>query len=275
MSRPQSGRSRARSWLLRPRLDPYDPAHWRAEWEVPAWGNQESNLRFLELAEVLPPSAGILEIGCGRGPMIQALRARGLEVIGVDNDEALLRTWDHRGRVCVALGDRLPFPDRSFDVVMSFDVFEHIPDSDAHLEEVRRVLRRPGHYLVQTPNLWTNAPVEALTFARKFGVRYALDAFRAPGHCALHTLGGLLRRLGRHGFEPRAVAVPTFNAFFLEKMRRLFGRAGALLARRVDPDRLPLALRPSLHVDALLPGRPAPAGQSPPAHLSGSAGRSS
>lgn len=234
---------------------------------MPAWGNQDANLRFLELTGRLRPGVRILEIGCGRGPMISALRERGLDVVGIDHDEALQRSWDHRGRVCVATGTALPFPERCFDLVLSFDVLEHIADSDAHLEEVRRVLRRPGYYLLQTPNKWTNIPVEALTFARKFGVRYVPDAFRPPGHCALHSLGGLLRRLRRHGFEPRAMAVPIVTPYFLDKMRRLFGRAGTLAVRLVDPDRLPLAWRPSLYVEAELGG--------PDAAVNGSSGRSS
>lgn len=236
----------------RRRLDPYDPRHWRAEWTVPAWGNQEANLRFLDQTGRLRPCAAILEIGCGRGPMMSALRERGLDVVGIDHDEALQRSWDRRGRVCVATGTALPFPDRSFDLVLSFDVLEHIPDTDAHLEEVRRVLRRPGYYLLQTPNKWTNIPVEALTFARKFGIRYVADAFRPPGHCALHSLGGLLRRLRRHGFAARAMAVPIVTPFFLAKMRRLFGPPGTLAVRLIDPDRLPLAWRPSLYVEAAL-----------------------
>jgi SAM-dependent methyltransferase len=244
----RGGQGRAR------RLDPYDPRHWRAEWAIPSWGNQDANLRFLEATGRLRPGARILEIGCGRGPMLQALWARGLEAIGIDRDEGLQRTWDHRGRVCVATGTALPFPERCFDLVLSFDVFEHIPDSEAHLREVGRVLRRPGHYLLQTPNKWTNLPVEALTFARKFGIRYVPDAFRPPGHCALHSLGGLLRRLRRHGFAPRPVEVPIVTPYFVDKMRRLFGRAGALALRLVDPDRLPLAWRPSLYVEAALDG---------------------
>ncbi len=48
-------------------------------------------------------------------------------------------------------GHTLPFPDASFDVVISFDVFEHIAESDAHLREVGRVLVPGGRYLLQTP----------------------------------------------------------------------------------------------------------------------------
>jgi len=38
-------------------------------------------------------------------------------------------------------GDAIPFGDSSFDVVLSFDVLEHIRDSDRHVAEVRRVLK--------------------------------------------------------------------------------------------------------------------------------------
>ena len=59
-------------------------------------------------------------------------------------------------------GTALPYTTATFDILISFDVFEHIPDSDAHLIEVRRVLRPGGCYLLQTPNKWTNSVFETI-----------------------------------------------------------------------------------------------------------------
>ena len=56
----------------------------------------------------------------------------------------------------------LPFDDDCFDVVLSFDVFEHIPEPDQHLREVARVLKPNGCYLLQTPNKWTNSVFETI-----------------------------------------------------------------------------------------------------------------
>lgn len=235
-----------------PPRTPFDKAHWIEEWQKPSWGNHEANLLFLDRTGLLRQGLRILEIGCGRGPMMTALRARGHNVIGVDFNETLLATWDHGGQVCVARGEQLPFAEGEFDLVMSFDVFEHIPDSDAHLREVNRVLRRPGHYVLQTPNKWTNAPTEMLNFARKFGMKHMFDCFLPPAHCSLHSFRQLGYRLRRHGFEPQFFDVPVVNEYFVEKLRRLLGTVGVSALRVLNPDRMPLSLRTNFYVAALI-----------------------
>jgi SAM-dependent methyltransferase len=48
---------------------------------------------------------------------------------------------------------RLTFDDRSFDFVLNFDVLEHIPNPEAGLSEIYRVLKRGGHVLLSVPFL--------------------------------------------------------------------------------------------------------------------------
>jgi SAM-dependent methyltransferase len=210
------------------------------------FGNLEANTRFLDATGLLRPGVEILEIGSGTGTLLHRLLGRGLHVQGVDVNPALLedaRRWYGDLPVRVVQGAALPFPDASFDVVMSFDVFEHIPDTDAHLEEVRRVLRPGGSYVLQTPNKWTNVVFETIRW-RSF-TRFRED------HCSLHSLAELRRRLERHGFSPRAWDVPVVNEFFRGKVRRYLGAPGVAALRLLNPDRLPLPLRTNLYVSAV------------------------
>lgn len=209
------------------------------------FGNFEANGRFLELSGVLRRDADILEIGSGTGNLLHRLRDEGYRVRGVEINRERIdesRRWFGELPIQLVEGVQLPFPDASFDVVVSFDVFEHIPDSDAHLTEVRRVLRPGGHYLMQTPNKWTNVVFEMIRW-RSF-TRFRED------HCSLHTLGALAARLRRHGFTAEAFDVPVVNAFFRDKVRRHLGAAGVLAVAMVPLDRLPLWLRTNLYVRA-------------------------
>jgi SAM-dependent methyltransferase len=209
------------------------------------FGNLEANLRFIAATGLAAPDRDVLEIGTGTGAMLHELIAMECRAQGVELREDLIDTaqqWFGPLPIHRVSGVTLPFADASFDVVISLDVFEHIPDSDGHLREVARVLRPRGAYLIQTPNKWMNVIFETIRW-RSF------TKFRED-HCSLHTLGELVARLDRHGFDSQAYDVPVVNDFFREKVRRYVGRAGLLALRVVNPDRFPLALRTNLYVKA-------------------------
>jgi SAM-dependent methyltransferase len=209
------------------------------------FGNYEANLRFIDATGVVTADAEVLEIGTGAGALLHTLIERGCRARGVELRPELIaaaREWFGDLPIQRVSGVELPFADASFDVVISFDVLEHIPDSDAHLREVARVLRPHGTYLIQTPNKWMNALFETIRW-RSF-TRWREE------HCALHTLGELVARLDRHGFDARAYDVPVVNEFFRGKVRRYVGLPGLAALRIVNPDRLPLSWRTNLYVRA-------------------------
>ncbi len=209
------------------------------------FGNLEANLHFVDQTGVVRPGVRLLEIGAGTGAMLRALTDRGAIATGVELRQDLIdEAHRHFGDLPIlrVTGTALPHPDASFDVVASFDVFEHIPDTDAHLAEVRRVLKPGGCYLIQTPNRYTNVIFETIRW-RSF-TRFRED------HCSLHSMAELIARLRRHGFEPRPYDVPVVNDFFRRKVRTYAGWPGTIALSIVNPDRLPLAWRTNLYVAA-------------------------
>jgi SAM-dependent methyltransferase len=210
------------------------------------YGNFDANIRFLEAAGALVGGARVLEIGCGKGRMLTELQRRGLHVRGVDSNRWMLDEGRRlHGDLPVALvdGPVLPFPDQSFDIVLSFDVFEHIADSDGHLREVSRVLVPGGRYLLQTPNKWTNTVFETIRWR-------SLTAWRKD-HCALHSHAQVQRRFARHRFEVRFHDVAVVTDFFRSKVKRYLGSAGLVALTIVNPDRLPMPLRTNFYVEAV------------------------
>jgi SAM-dependent methyltransferase len=231
-------------------VDPFDFELWAAEWSKPNWGNFHANLAFLEKTGLLCEPRKVLEIGTGQGMLLGHLREHGHAVIGCDRDVHLVSRWRRDLPLLIASGDQLPFAAEAFDLVASFDVFEHIADSDAHLREVRRVLRPRGHYLLQTPNKLTNAVIEPLLWAQKFGVKHALACFKPPAHCALHTYWQLRSRFENNGFTLQYFEIPVVNDYFKEKLTRALGKLGPMLLKVCNPDRLPLPLRTNFYVMA-------------------------
>ena len=206
--------------------------------EAGVFGNREANYAALRASGVVLRSRRVLEVGCGSGYLSEYVRALGASVVGCD----IASPETTPGvRFVQADGAARPF-QRQFDVVLSFDVFEHIPNSDQHLREVRRVLRPRGHYLLQTPNKLTNSVFETIRW-RSF------TAWRSD-HCSLHTFGQLQRRLRSFGFSVRFLDVPVVNPYFLDKVNAHLGRFGVRAVRLIDPDRLPLRYRTNFYVVA-------------------------
>jgi SAM-dependent methyltransferase len=125
----------------------------------------------------------VLSLGCGTGVDIDQLAAHGFDVVGIDcgNRSGVWPRRQHRDRLCLANGMRLPFESASFDAVYCGCVFPHVGvegDSNrvtadyqqqraAIAREMGRVLRRGGRAMVSSPNRL-----------------FPLDIFhgRSPGH---------------------------------------------------------------------------------------------
>jgi len=100
----------------------------------------------------------VLDFGCGPGYGSHFIAASADSVVGVDvSPESLeyaARTFprDNLSFEVIDTSCVLPFEDDSFDVVMSFQVFEHVEFPERYLREARRVLRPGGVLLLVTPD---------------------------------------------------------------------------------------------------------------------------
>jgi ubiquinone/menaquinone biosynthesis C-methylase UbiE len=110
--------------------------------------------RLLAVAAGSRP-ATVLDAGCGEGFVAEWLSGAfgGARIVGVDvRDDALREASGRVPRAGFLVGDvmRLPFPDRSFDLVVCTEVLEHVEDPAGALRELRRVAR--GSVLVTVPH---------------------------------------------------------------------------------------------------------------------------
>lgn len=100
----------------------------------------------------------VLDAGCGEGYGVSSLARTALEAVGVDiSQEAMDKARNRYGGgnldfKHVRSGERYPFSDGHFDVVVSFEVIEHIPDWSDYLRELARVLSDDGILILSSPN---------------------------------------------------------------------------------------------------------------------------
>jgi SAM-dependent methyltransferase len=108
------------------------------------------------------PDALVLDIGSGVGSFVLGCRRRGLLAFGIEPDRigrggSLTSVQIARRRIeeqvfAVAVGEELPFADRSFDFIAMNQVMEHVADQTAVLDETLRVLKPGGAVYIACPN---------------------------------------------------------------------------------------------------------------------------
>ncbi|HIE39272.1 MAG TPA: class I SAM-dependent methyltransferase [Anaerolineales bacterium] len=100
-----------------------------------------------------PAGCRVLDVGCGVGTYTAAFRQETPHVFGVEVEPE--RAREARGRaagVVQAVGERLPFADGSFDLILSHEVLEHVTDDRACAEEMVRMVRPGGRIVLFVPN---------------------------------------------------------------------------------------------------------------------------
>jgi SAM-dependent methyltransferase len=90
------------------------------------------------------PDQRVLDVGCGVGMYTAAFLRETPHVFGVEIErERALDARERTAGMVQAPGERLPFPDATFDVVFSHEVLEHVADDRACVAEMVRVTRGP------------------------------------------------------------------------------------------------------------------------------------
>ena len=103
--------------------------------------------------------ARVLDVGCGRGIGVQILEQQfGADpIFGIDLDPKQIHRAQERlaGKpgaqitLAVASVEQLPFPDASFDAVFDFGMLHHVPNWQAGVAEIRRVLKPSGLFFFE------------------------------------------------------------------------------------------------------------------------------
>ena len=164
------------------------------------------------------PLGTLLDVGCGTGVLLDALRGWGMEpqrYAGADPSAEMLRMAVSKGArgLAAAPAEALPFLDDAFDTIVSVSAFHYWPAPDQGLREVARVLRPGGRVLLAD-------------WARDFATMRAMDAYtRATGHSftrmyAESEIRAMLARAGLRVVRSRRARISTMWGLWVVEARK-------------------------------------------------------
>lgn len=109
--------------------------------------------RWVFLKDYLRQEMNLLEIGCSSGFMLNAFRAHGMHCVGVEPSGEFLEFLHRNRHIAYRSIEELreKEPNRKFDLIVHFFVFEHIRDPFVFLEETLKLLKLGGRMIAEVP----------------------------------------------------------------------------------------------------------------------------
>lgn len=185
----------------------------------------------------------MLDVGCGAGAFLSILQKHG-RAYGIDSSfKACEFSKNKKNNVIQADIRRLPFRDNSFDAVFALDLIEHIEDESTLLQQIYRVCRQGGVFIMTVPAfkcLWSERD-EYLGHKRRYTIKGLQGLLTAAGFkvikCsyiytllfpALYLRNKIRSYLGYRKIKSDVFSFPgALNQFLIN----LFGIETKLLAR--------------------------------------------
>jgi 2-polyprenyl-6-hydroxyphenyl methylase/3-demethylubiquinone-9 3-methyltransferase len=134
---------------------------WWKEGEALYLSNHFNKSRFDFFKNYVPNWKGIkvLDVGCGGGLACEFLAKLGANVSGIDlSINSIKAAQEHAKNSNLEINyqcgvaENLPYNENTFDIVLCFDVLEHVADLKIVISEIYRVLKKDGIFLFDTVN---------------------------------------------------------------------------------------------------------------------------
>jgi SAM-dependent methyltransferase len=162
------------------KLAQLEDGHW--------WYRERRHLLAKAIAGLTPGRA--LDVGAAGGGNTRVLRDHGWQAVALEYGADGAEVAAGRGLPTLRSdATSLPLADNSLDLVVAFDLLEHLHDDDAAVAEVHRVLRPTGTYLVAVPadpRLWSDHD-EAVDHVRRY-TRPGLVDLLERGHFRVESV---------------------------------------------------------------------------------------
>lgn len=154
---------------------------------------EESFNKLLDYFEKYRINNTILDVGCGRGYLLEIAKQRGWKVYGTEFSKEAVAICEAKGITMhqgVLSND--VFKQTEFDIIVSLEVIEHINNPNQELEIINSKLRKGGLFYVTTPNF--NGYL-------RYQLKSDYNVIEYPEHLSYYTKNTLNRVLSKNGFK--------------------------------------------------------------------------
>ena len=127
-------------------------------------GNKARKELITNELELIPQGTSFLEVGCAQGLFVKTAKRKAEIAVGVDYEEDKLEFASKASLNCDFIqgdGEKLPFKDKAFDIVLCTEVIEHIPNWKKAVKEISRVAKK---------KVIITIPLEKAVFWRFFSI---------------------------------------------------------------------------------------------------------
>ncbi len=149
----------------------------------------------------------LLDVGCGTGAFLAAMKEKGWEVTGIEPDpgarEVARKT--HQLEPLVA-GEFYNLPAESFDAITLWHVLEHVHELHRYMEQLKTLLKNDGRLFIAVPNYTS-------TDANIYGGFWA--AYDVPRHLYHFSPVALEKLAGMHGLKLQDKKPMWFDSFYI------------------------------------------------------------
>lgn len=114
----------------------------------------EAALKFINIKN----TDKVLDVGCGRGDILNYIQNKTKHAYGLDiskgNIAVAKRLLNRNVKLFTQdITKKTKFPNNYFDIIILTDVIEHIPDRYSLFKELKRILKKKGRLIIETPNV--------------------------------------------------------------------------------------------------------------------------
>lgn len=167
------------------------------------YGRYQVNDELEEMVKNLPAGSRVLDIGSGTGHLANFLTNKGFTVVGLEPSKNMLqfaRQNFPQIQFVEGVSNELPFPDASFDLVISIEVMRYLHPADIAktYSEVNRVLKKDGYFFVSHVNRFSSDLYVFFYYLKGIGQKAKGKAYQ---NCYFTTASKEVRNLQKAGFS--------------------------------------------------------------------------